>query len=90
MAVSSLNEARIALEGQWPNKEEPKFKDAARLVSGAVEGSCKPGAAFAAFKAAARQQGLIQAVGLNARKPDRPRRRAATRAPVTKTRADQE
>jgi hypothetical protein len=59
MSVSSICEAEVALQGQWPNKAAAPYKDACRLIAAAKEGSCKPSIAFAAFKAAAIDQRLL-------------------------------
>lgn len=58
MRVSSICEAEIALKGQWRNKDAAPYKDACRLIAAAKDGTCKPAIAFAAFKAAAIDQGL--------------------------------
>ncbi|CCV15401.1 DUF982 domain-containing protein [Mesorhizobium sp. YC-39] len=60
MVVSSLYEAEIALQAQWPNKQAAVFKDAGRLIAGAKDGTCNPAVAFAAFKAAAAAQRVLQ------------------------------
>lgn len=66
MRVSSICEAEVALKGQWRNKEAAPYKDACRLISAAKEGTCKPAIAFAAFKAAAIDQGLLLRSGRSA------------------------
>jgi len=60
MSVSSIGEAEIALKCQWRNKEAAPYKDASRLIATAKNGNCKPAIAFAAFKAAAIDQRLVQ------------------------------
>lgn len=64
MVVTTVAEAKKALAGTWKNKEAPAYLEAARLVDDAVAGTCRPAVAFAAFKKAAAQQGLL--------KPDTP------------------
>jgi hypothetical protein len=60
MTVSSICEAEAALQGQWPNKGAAPYRDACRLVEAAKEGNCSPAIAFAAFKAVAIDQRLLQ------------------------------
>ncbi|MER9743802.1 MULTISPECIES: DUF982 domain-containing protein [unclassified Mesorhizobium] len=60
MTVSSICEAEEALLGQWPNKEAAAYRNACRLIAEAKDGSCSPAVAFAAFKAAAIDQHLLQ------------------------------
>ncbi|ESZ77892.1 DUF982 domain-containing protein [Mesorhizobium sp. L103C105A0] len=60
MTVSSICEAEDALQGQWPNKGAAAYRDACRLIAEAKDGSCSPAVAFAAFKAAAIDQHLLQ------------------------------
>jgi Protein of unknown function (DUF982) len=60
MQVLSIREAEQALAGQWRNKEADVYKEAARLLAAAKEGSCTPGIAFSAFEKAARQQSLLK------------------------------
>ncbi|AZO30856.1 MULTISPECIES: DUF982 domain-containing protein [Mesorhizobium] len=62
MVVSSIADARKALEGSWKNKEAPDYLAASRLVDDAIAGICRPAVAFAAFKKAAAQQGLLKPV----------------------------
>lgn len=64
--VSSICEAEEALKGKWRNKEAAAYKDASRLIAAAKDGSCTPAIAFAAFKAAAIDQGLLQSTGKSA------------------------
>ncbi|UVK57389.1 DUF982 domain-containing protein (plasmid) [Mesorhizobium sp. AR02] len=66
MKVSSICEAEIALKGQWRNKEAAAYKDASRLIAAAKDGICRPTIAFAAFKAVAIDQGLLQPTGKSA------------------------
>jgi hypothetical protein len=66
MTVSSICQAETALQGKWPNKGAAPYRDACRLIAGAKEGSCSPAIAFAAFKAAAIDQRLLQAADKSA------------------------
>jgi Protein of unknown function (DUF982) len=59
MLVSSIPEARIALQGQWRNMDAPEYRRAELLIAAAVEGTCKPDVAFEAFKEAAVRQRLL-------------------------------
>ncbi|MDX8442236.1 DUF982 domain-containing protein [Mesorhizobium australafricanum] len=60
MVVTTVAEARTALAGSWKNKEAPDYLEAVRLVDDAIAGICRPAIAFAAFKKAAAQQGLLK------------------------------
>lgn len=60
MVVSTIADAKKALAGTWRNKEAPAYLEAARLVDAAMAGICRPAVAFAAFKQAAMQQGLLK------------------------------
>ena len=60
MVVTTVAEAKKALAGTWKNKEAPAYLEAARLVDDAIAGICRPAVAFAAFKRAALQQGLLK------------------------------
>ncbi|WP_217577554.1 DUF982 domain-containing protein [Mesorhizobium sp. GbtcB19] len=60
MMVTTVAEARKALDGTWKNKEAPAYLDAVRLVDDAIAGTCRPAVAFAAFKKVAREQGLLK------------------------------
>ncbi|MDG4877160.1 DUF982 domain-containing protein [Mesorhizobium sp. WSM4935] len=60
MVVTTVAEAKKALAGTWKNKEAPEYLKAARLVDNAIAGTCRPAVAFAAFKKAAAQQGLLK------------------------------
>lgn len=59
VSVSSILEAEVALRGQWRNKQAAPYKNACRLIAAAKAGTCNPGIAFAAFKAAAIDQRLL-------------------------------
>ncbi|WFP66136.1 MULTISPECIES: DUF982 domain-containing protein [unclassified Mesorhizobium] len=48
------------MNGAWKDKEAPDYLAATRLVDDAVAGICRPAVAFAAFKKAAAQQGLLK------------------------------
>jgi Protein of unknown function (DUF982) len=58
--ISTITEAEVALQGQWRNKETAAYKNACRLIEAAKDGTCSPTVAFAAFKAAAVDQRLVQ------------------------------
>ncbi len=60
MVVTTVAEAKQALAGTWKNKEAPAYREAVRLVDDAIAGTCRPAIAFAAFKKAALQQGLLK------------------------------
>ncbi|MDX8468873.1 DUF982 domain-containing protein [Mesorhizobium sp. VK23B] len=60
MVVSSIADAKKALDGAWKDKDAPDYLAAARLVDDAIAGICRPAVAFAAFKKAAAQQGLLK------------------------------
>jgi hypothetical protein len=60
MVVCSIADAKKALGGKWKDKEAPDYLAAARLVDDAIAGICRPAVAFAAFKKAAAQQGLLR------------------------------
>ncbi|RWD95042.1 DUF982 domain-containing protein [Mesorhizobium sp.] len=60
MVVSSIADAKKALGGEWKDKKAPDYLAAARLVDDAMAGICRPAVAFAAFKKAAAQQGLLR------------------------------
>jgi hypothetical protein len=64
--VSSIADAKKALGGTWKDKDSPDYLAAARLVDDAMAGICRPAIAFAAFKKAAEQQGLLRPAGPSA------------------------
>ncbi|MEI9405352.1 DUF982 domain-containing protein [Mesorhizobium argentiipisi] len=66
MVVSSIADARKALDGTWKNKDAATYVKAVRLVEDAANGICRPAIAFAAFKKAAAEQGLLDPVGPSA------------------------
>ncbi|RWM13541.1 DUF982 domain-containing protein [Mesorhizobium sp.] len=66
MVVSSIADAKIALGRTWKSKDTPAYLKAARLVEDATNGICRPAIAFAAFKKAAAQQGLLEHAGPSA------------------------
>ncbi|WP_246800616.1 DUF982 domain-containing protein [Mesorhizobium amorphae] len=49
-----------ALGGRWKNKEAAGYRAAVRLVNDAMNGICRPAVAFATFKKAATEQGLLK------------------------------
>ncbi|MET3594500.1 hypothetical protein ABID26_003908 [Mesorhizobium shonense] len=63
MVVASIIDAKKALGGRRKSKDVPSFARAARLVDDAVAGICRPAIAFAAFKKAAAEQGLLEPAG---------------------------
>ncbi|BCG95425.1 DUF982 domain-containing protein [Mesorhizobium sp. 131-2-1] len=66
MVVSSIADAKKALGGSWKDKDAPAYVAAVRLVDDALEGICRPAVAFAAFKKAATEQGLLKPVAPSA------------------------
>lgn len=60
MVVCSVADAKKALNGTWKDKQAPDYLAAARLVDDAMAGICRPAVAFAAFKKAAAEQGLLR------------------------------
>ena len=60
MTVSTVAEARDALDGRWCNKQAANYLRAKRLIAAAEAGDCRPAIALAAFERAAREQGLIR------------------------------
>ncbi|WP_027170164.1 DUF982 domain-containing protein [Mesorhizobium sp. WSM3224] len=66
MVVTTIADAKNALAGTWKNKEAPAYLDAVRLVDEAIAGTCRPAIAFATFKKAAAQQGLLRPAGPSA------------------------
>ncbi|RWA66099.1 MAG: DUF982 domain-containing protein [Mesorhizobium sp.] len=58
--VCSIADAKKALAEEWKDKEAPNYLEAVRLVDDAVAGICRPAVAFAAFRKAAAQQGLLR------------------------------
>lgn len=60
MAVSTIADARTAMDGRWCNKEAAGYLRAKRLIAAAETGDCRPSIALAAFERAAREQGLIR------------------------------
>jgi len=60
MLVASIADAKKALGGIWKNKDARDYLAAVRLVDDAMEGTCRPAVAFAAFKKAAAGQGLLE------------------------------
>jgi len=66
MVVSSIAGAKKALGGRWKNKEAMAYGAAVRLVDDALSGICRPAVAFAAFKEAAKEQGLLKPANTSA------------------------
>lgn len=60
MVVTSIADAKKALGGGWKDRDSPAYLKAARLVDDAANGICRPAIAFAAFRKAAAEQGLLQ------------------------------
>lgn len=60
MVVSSIADARKALDGKWANKQAAPYTAAVRLVDDALNGICRPAIAFDAFAKAALEQGLLK------------------------------
>ncbi|MGX7872866.1 DUF982 domain-containing protein [Mesorhizobium sp. ORM6] len=58
--VTTIAEAKKALDGTWKDKEAPAYLEAVRLVDDTITGTCRPAIAFAAFKKVAAQQGLLK------------------------------
>ncbi|RUV07578.1 DUF982 domain-containing protein [Mesorhizobium sp. M1A.F.Ca.IN.020.06.1.1] len=66
MMVSSIADAKNALGRKWKSKDSPAYRKAVRLVEDATNGICRPAIAFAAFKKAAAEQGLLEHAGPSA------------------------
>jgi hypothetical protein len=60
MVVASIADAETALQQPWPLMEKPSRLEAIRMIEECLAGHCSPQAAFAAFKAAASEQGLLK------------------------------
>ncbi|MBZ9974147.1 MULTISPECIES: DUF982 domain-containing protein [unclassified Mesorhizobium] len=58
-AVSSVAEARAAMDGEWKNKKLHSYRQALRLLDEAQAGTCRQSVAFEAFVKAARDQDMI-------------------------------
>ncbi|AZO19881.1 MULTISPECIES: DUF982 domain-containing protein [unclassified Mesorhizobium] len=60
MVVASIADVKKALGGTWKNKDAPAYLKAVQLVNDAANGICRPAIAFAAFKKAAAEQGMLK------------------------------
>jgi hypothetical protein len=60
MVISSVADAKKALGGKWKNEQATAYLAAVRLIDDAQSGICRPAIAFAAFKKAAAEQGLLK------------------------------
>ncbi|RWQ41982.1 MAG: DUF982 domain-containing protein [Mesorhizobium sp.] len=60
MVVASIADAETALQQPWPLMEKPSRLEAIRMIEECLAGHCNHQAAFAAFKAAASEQGLLK------------------------------
>ncbi|PAQ08385.1 DUF982 domain-containing protein [Mesorhizobium temperatum] len=58
--VASIADAGTALQQPWPLMEKPSRLEAIRMIEECLAGHCSLQAAFAAFKAAASEQGLLK------------------------------
>ncbi|MBZ9673755.1 DUF982 domain-containing protein [Mesorhizobium sp. ES1-3] len=58
-AISSVAEARAAMNGAWKNKEMHSYRQALRLLDEAQAGTCRQSIAFEAFVKAARDQDMV-------------------------------
>ncbi|MER8808111.1 DUF982 domain-containing protein [Mesorhizobium australicum] len=58
-AISSVAEARAAMNGEWKNKHLHSYRQALRLLEEAQAGTCRQSVAFAAFVKAARDQDMV-------------------------------
>ncbi|WP_280940114.1 DUF982 domain-containing protein [Mesorhizobium sp. WSM3626] len=58
-AISSVAEARAAMNGAWKNKEMHSYRQASRLLEEAQAGTCRQSMAFEAFVKAARDQDMV-------------------------------
>ena len=60
MVVASIADAETALQKPWPLMEKPSRLEAIRMIEECLAGHCSHQAAFAAFEAAASEQGLLK------------------------------
>ncbi|MER8848575.1 MULTISPECIES: DUF982 domain-containing protein [Mesorhizobium] len=58
-AISSVAEARAAMDAAWKNKGLQSYRQALRLLEEAQAGTCRQSIAFAAFVKAARDQDMV-------------------------------
>ncbi|TIL39061.1 MAG: DUF982 domain-containing protein [Mesorhizobium sp.] len=59
MAIASIADAAKALKQPWPSMDKPSRLEAIRMIEECLAGHCSHQAAFAAFEAAASEQGLL-------------------------------
>ncbi len=60
MVVASIADAANALQQQWPSMDKQSRLEAIRRLEECLAGHCSHQAAFAAFEAAASEQGLLK------------------------------
>ncbi|WP_301555179.1 DUF982 domain-containing protein [Mesorhizobium ventifaucium] len=60
MAIASIADAAKALQQPWPSMDKPSRLEAIRMIEECLAGHCSHQAAFAAFEAAASEQGLLR------------------------------
>ncbi|CAH2397527.1 DUF982 domain-containing protein [Mesorhizobium ventifaucium] len=60
MAIVSIADAAKALQQPWPFMDKPSRLEAIRMIEECLAGHCSHQAAFAAFEAAASEQGLLK------------------------------
>ncbi|WP_419697161.1 DUF982 domain-containing protein [Mesorhizobium muleiense] len=60
MLVASIPDAETALQRPWPFMDQPSRLEAIRMVEECLAGHCSHQTAFAAFEAAATEQGLLK------------------------------
>jgi hypothetical protein len=60
MVISSIADAAKALKKPWPFMDKQSRLEAIRMVEECLAGHCSHQAAFAAFEAAASEQGLLE------------------------------
>ncbi|RWK57141.1 MAG: DUF982 domain-containing protein [Mesorhizobium sp.] len=58
--VASIADAAKALQQPWPSMDKPVRLEAIRMIEECLAGHCSHQAAFAAFEAAASEQGLLE------------------------------
>ncbi|WP_354487757.1 DUF982 domain-containing protein [Mesorhizobium robiniae] len=60
MVVASIAAAAKALQQPWPSMDKPSRLEAIRMIEECLAGHCSHQAAYAAFEAAASEQGLLE------------------------------
>ncbi|MCF6113615.1 DUF982 domain-containing protein [Mesorhizobium muleiense] len=60
MAIASIADAAKALQQPWPFMDKPSRLEAIRIIDECLAGHCTHQTAFAAFEAAASEQGLLK------------------------------